>query len=439
MRVVTRFFEDGRSQVLVGTRGLLGEGWDARRITGLVDLTAVTTIDRRRADARAGAAHRPGVAGEGRADLVGRLRLRPAPQGRQRLGPVGAQAQRLLRRRRARATWSTGSRTSTRRSRRSRAPPSRTSTPSTRGWSCAARTARRSAPPGGWGSRTPTAVARTVRIRPTPTGASARDAAASRGRGPASRPPRARGRAPRPGMRTWTALAGDRRRRRGPAWPRIGPAGVVLAALALLNLPLLARGRGRAVRSGGARRGRASRPSIWRIASAVADALHATSLVSVGSEAVEVDLGADGEYRCLLAGVSEAESAVFATALDEALAPIGSPALRRPALGRHRPGHVAAHPPRGLRPDPRRRRGLAPRPHRPRQPTPGGPRRYGAAWGRWVGWRSRALHRLARGRGGARRAAGQRPVRRRDRDAAALDLSVLSVQPCGLIPGPVHW
>ena len=40
---VTRFFQEGRSQVLVGTRGLLGEGWDARRITGLVDLTAATT------------------------------------------------------------------------------------------------------------------------------------------------------------------------------------------------------------------------------------------------------------------------------------------------------------------------------------------------------------------------------------------------------------
>lgn len=41
--LVTQFFESGRSQILVGTRGLLGEGWDARRITALVDLTAVTT------------------------------------------------------------------------------------------------------------------------------------------------------------------------------------------------------------------------------------------------------------------------------------------------------------------------------------------------------------------------------------------------------------
>ena len=41
--VVTGFFQTGQTQVLVGTRGLLGEGWDARRITGLIDLSAATT------------------------------------------------------------------------------------------------------------------------------------------------------------------------------------------------------------------------------------------------------------------------------------------------------------------------------------------------------------------------------------------------------------
>ncbi|WP_224766069.1 DEAD/DEAH box helicase [Nocardioides campestrisoli] len=41
---VTEFFEAGHTQVLVGTRGLLGEGWDARRISGLVDLTTATTL-----------------------------------------------------------------------------------------------------------------------------------------------------------------------------------------------------------------------------------------------------------------------------------------------------------------------------------------------------------------------------------------------------------
>ncbi|MDN6604650.1 DEAD/DEAH box helicase family protein [Brevibacterium sp.] len=40
---VTDFFTTGRSQVLIGTRALLGEGWDAPAITGLIDLSTATT------------------------------------------------------------------------------------------------------------------------------------------------------------------------------------------------------------------------------------------------------------------------------------------------------------------------------------------------------------------------------------------------------------
>jgi superfamily II DNA or RNA helicase len=43
VRLITAFFESGGCQVLVGTRGLLGEGWDARGINTLVDLTTATT------------------------------------------------------------------------------------------------------------------------------------------------------------------------------------------------------------------------------------------------------------------------------------------------------------------------------------------------------------------------------------------------------------
>ncbi len=41
--VVTRFLESGGCQVLVGTRALLGEGWDARGVNTVVDLTTATT------------------------------------------------------------------------------------------------------------------------------------------------------------------------------------------------------------------------------------------------------------------------------------------------------------------------------------------------------------------------------------------------------------
>ncbi len=41
--LLTRYFEQGASNVLVGTRGLLGEGWDAKRVNVLIDLTTAST------------------------------------------------------------------------------------------------------------------------------------------------------------------------------------------------------------------------------------------------------------------------------------------------------------------------------------------------------------------------------------------------------------
>ncbi len=41
--LITRYFEQGSSHCLLGTRGLLGEGWDAKSINVLIDLTGVTT------------------------------------------------------------------------------------------------------------------------------------------------------------------------------------------------------------------------------------------------------------------------------------------------------------------------------------------------------------------------------------------------------------
>jgi hypothetical protein len=43
VRMITDLFQRGVTRCLVGTRGLLGEGWDANRINVLVDLTTVTT------------------------------------------------------------------------------------------------------------------------------------------------------------------------------------------------------------------------------------------------------------------------------------------------------------------------------------------------------------------------------------------------------------
>ncbi len=41
--LLTRYFEEGRSRCLIGTRGLLGEGWDAKRVNVLIDLTTAST------------------------------------------------------------------------------------------------------------------------------------------------------------------------------------------------------------------------------------------------------------------------------------------------------------------------------------------------------------------------------------------------------------
>ena len=43
VEMITEHFQNGLTRCLVGTRGLLGEGWDANRINVLIDLTTVTT------------------------------------------------------------------------------------------------------------------------------------------------------------------------------------------------------------------------------------------------------------------------------------------------------------------------------------------------------------------------------------------------------------
>ena len=99
--------------MLVGTRGLLGEGWDARAITGLVDLTTVDHQHLRRADPRPGAAHRPVLAGEGRADLVASSASPTSTPRAATTGTGWSASTRATSASTPRARWSTASRTST--------------------------------------------------------------------------------------------------------------------------------------------------------------------------------------------------------------------------------------------------------------------------------------------------------------------------------------
>ena len=78
---------------------------------------------------------------------------------------------------------------------------------------------------------------------------------------------------------------------------------------------------------------RRAEPSLTRYASAVADALRADGRSPVGAEAIAIDVTLDGEARVRLDRVSEVVSGLFADALAELLEPIERPRylVSRPA------------------------------------------------------------------------------------------------------------
>ncbi|MCW2797671.1 DEAD/DEAH box helicase family protein [Nocardioides sp.] len=321
--LVTRFFQDGHCRVLVGTRALLGEGWDARRITGLADLTAVTTItsvvqtrgralrtdpdwpdkvavnwslvcvsDRhpkggndwdRLVRKHAGFF---GIDEEGQI-VDGVAHLDPgfspfAPPPTAEFDAANARALvRSEQRDEIRDQWRVGE-------------------PYVDGIVPSIRIKARGESHFGIGLGAPDVV-----VRP--------NAIELRG----LKQHRARDRA-------MSLLAG---------------AGVVVALVAAVaGAPvLLAAGavvgagaavaRVRSLLSWGHAVLRAGEetPSVVRIASAVADGLHAAGLTGHGAESVEVVVDHEGAYRCVLRDVGEVEAGIFTTALDEAVSPVLNP------------------------------------------------------------------------------------------------------------------
>jgi hypothetical protein len=321
--LVTRFFQDGHCRVLVGTRGLLGEGWDARRITGLADLTAVTTIT-------------SVVQTRGRA-------LRTDPEWRDKVAvnwslvcvsdrhPKGGNDWDRLVRKHAgffgideEGQVVDGV---------AHLDPhfSPFAPPATADFDAAnaralVRSEQRDTIREQWRVGEPYAdgVVPTIRIK-------------------------ARGQsffgtglgAPQVVVKPDALeLRGLRRHRaRDRATSLLAGAGIVVAlAAAVAGAPLVLAGGVLVGAAAGVARIRGllgwghdvlrsaeEAPSVVRIASAVADGLHSAGLTTRGAEGVEVVLDRDGEYRCLLRGVPEAEAATFAAALDEAVSPIISP------------------------------------------------------------------------------------------------------------------
>lgn len=376
---VTAYFGGGGSQVLVGTRALLGEGWDAPCVSGLVDLTAATTatsvVQMRGRSLRRDpgwpdkvavtwsvvcvadghpkgdndwqrlvrkhdgffAIDAEGEVVDGVAHLDDTFSPYAPPPAAAFAEANRRAAARAADRARAAMLWRVGESYDDHVARTVRVEPDR---------------------PERWGS---SEEPPTVRVGPDgpetrtrPLLASAVTAGALSGAAAAS------------------AAAG--------ASPVLALGSVALAAVVTGVAALREVGRGRGLLAEGSRP-----PSLRQVGNAVADGLQAAGLTSVGAEGVTVRPDPDGVYRCWLDGAGEQESRLFAEALDEALGPVGDQryvvprwvvvgadvsATRalRAAAGRLRPDGEVWHPvPAMLGANARRAQG------------------YARAWQHWVG------------------------------------------------------
>jgi hypothetical protein len=335
--LVTSYFEDGHTQVLVGTRALLGEGWDARRITGLADATAVTTIT-------------SVVQTRGRA-----LRIDPLwpekvavnwslvcvsdkhPKGgndwdrlvRKHAGYFGIDPEGQIVDGVAHLdpTFSPF------------VPPPVAEVDAANA-RATVRGEQRPVIRDQWQVGQPYVDTAVYGIRIKERGATGAGGFGL-GSGPADvvlRPDAAE-------------LRGIRRHRaRDRATSLLAGAGVLAALVAgVAGAPLVLVGGALVAAAAAYARVRShlhhgeellhaaeEAPSVIRIASAVADGLLAAGLVRRGSDSVEVVLDHEGEYRCVLHGVDETEAQVFADALDEAVSPIGLPRYLLPRWVRTR-------------------------------------------------------------------------------------------------------
>lgn len=354
---VTRFFESGGCRVLVGTRGLLGEGWDARRTTGLVDLTTATSStavvqtrgrslrtdpawtdkvavnwtvtcvapDHPRGDAdwqRLVRKHTGYFGVDAAGDVVdGVAHLDPLlsphhPPGPDELAALNSRAVvRSQQRDDVRVSWRVGE-------------------PYEDVAGTAVRLVVRQ--PERLGAATGPAPLGLAPLPPGPVAATDDDGGLRVVTGPdgqallaATEASRAADLARRTGEASLTLVAFG-------ALLVLGLGGAPLPALAALLLALgalaalvLRTRRAAARRRAGAGRrvlaALAEAPSLHQVAAAVADGLQAAGLVSRGADAVEVEVDAEGVYRCRLAHVAEGESRLFADSLDEATAPLDRP------------------------------------------------------------------------------------------------------------------
>jgi superfamily II DNA or RNA helicase len=317
--LITGFFTTGGSQCLVGTRALLGEGWDAPAVNVVIDLTAATTassvVQARGRALRLDSAWPGKVANnwgvvcvtsdhpKGAADFDRFIRKHDRYFALSRAGDIvsgvahvdprlspyapppedqfdGLNAEMLLRaaeRGAARKRWAIG-------------------------------TPYQDEPVAAITVATRRPLGLTSRIVPRPT---------------------------RPRHRTRRTMAALAAVFAALAAFAVSPA----VAAAIIGAPLLA---GFAALGRSAARMVTASPhgSLDDLATATADALHAAGLTSRGGDAVLIETQGDGSYRARLQDVPAGESALFADALEETLSPLARPRYVIPRL-------IVA-PPRGL-------------------------------------------------------------------------------------------
>jgi hypothetical protein len=327
--LVTTYFQDGHCQVLVGTRGLLGEGWDAKRITGLADVTAVTTIT-------------SVVQTRGRA-------LRTDPLWPEKVAvnwslvcvsdkhPKGGNDwDRLVRKHAGYFGIDPDGQIVDGVAHLDPAfspfvPPPAAEFDASNA-RAVVRSEQRATIRDQWQVGQPyvDAAVYGIRIKARGVAGGSPGLGFGQGTGPASvvlHPDAAELR----GIRTHQA--------RDRATSVLAGLGIVAALVAgVAGAPLVLAGgvlvglaaaytRVRSQLRHGQEllHGAEEAPSVIRIASAVADGLLAAGLVRRGSDSVEVVLDSEGEYRCVLHGVDEVEAETFATALDEAVSPVNLP------------------------------------------------------------------------------------------------------------------
>ncbi|XVQ13459.1 DEAD/DEAH box helicase family protein [Spirillospora sp. CA-255316] len=367
VRLITAFFEAGGCQILVGTRGLLGEGWDARGINTLIDLTTATTptavvqtrgralrLDPSWPEKSANTwtvvcvarGHPKGAADWDRFVRKHGGYLAAAPNGEIVSGVAHVDA-----------------------SFSPYAPPDPAAFDRLN-QQMLARAADRAATREGWRLGTPfrDELVHTLRIRPARAPAVAAPAA------PATVTPGAPVSVPAPALATGRPALPDLYVPRGPGDSlTIGLVLTFAAAvftvafglemwlaswLSILALTLLDTGVRRvreARRLAASRRAReravedaarlldglSGEPAVTALAYAVADALRETGLSRRGAEGVVVRPEPDGTYRFSLADVDAATSRRFAVALDEVLAPMTTPRYVVPRYVVHpRPGEA---------------------------------------------------------------------------------------------------